>query len=107
MLLAGFEPTIPASERPQTHTFDRAATGISEDIYYTILPLDNVQSNRPKHVAHTCRIYYILISRVFLNIKFEYSYVTQWSDAPEVETCRQVKDITLVSCVDGNLFHSL
>ena len=24
---AGFEPTIPASERPQTHAFDRAATG--------------------------------------------------------------------------------
>jgi hypothetical protein len=24
----GFEPTIPASERPQTHALDRAATGI-------------------------------------------------------------------------------
>jgi hypothetical protein len=24
---AGFEPTIPASERPQTHALDRAATG--------------------------------------------------------------------------------
>ena len=23
----GFEPTIPASERPQTHALDRAATG--------------------------------------------------------------------------------
>ena len=27
MLLAGFEPTIPASERPQTHVLDRVATG--------------------------------------------------------------------------------
>jgi hypothetical protein len=26
---AGFEPTIPASERPQTHSLDRAATGTS------------------------------------------------------------------------------
>jgi hypothetical protein len=26
---AGIEPTIPASERPQTHALDRAATGIS------------------------------------------------------------------------------
>ena len=26
---AGFEPTIPASERPQTHALDLAATGIS------------------------------------------------------------------------------
>jgi hypothetical protein len=25
---AGFEPTIPASERPQTHALDCAATGI-------------------------------------------------------------------------------
>jgi hypothetical protein len=24
----GFEPAIPASKRPQTHTFDRAATEI-------------------------------------------------------------------------------
>ena len=29
MLPVGFEPTIPASERPQTHTLDRAATGIA------------------------------------------------------------------------------
>jgi len=28
LLPMGFEPTIPASERPQTHAFDRAATGI-------------------------------------------------------------------------------
>ena len=27
---AGFKPTIPASERPQTHALDRAATGISD-----------------------------------------------------------------------------
>jgi hypothetical protein len=28
MPLSGFEPTIPANERPQTHALDRAATGI-------------------------------------------------------------------------------
>ena len=27
MLPAGFEPTIPASERPQAYALDRAATG--------------------------------------------------------------------------------
>ena len=27
MLSTGFEPAIPASERPQTHALDRAATG--------------------------------------------------------------------------------
>jgi hypothetical protein len=25
---AGFGPSLPASERPQTHTFDDAATGV-------------------------------------------------------------------------------
>jgi hypothetical protein len=30
---AGFEPRIPASERPQTHALDRAATGISYTQY--------------------------------------------------------------------------
>ena len=28
MTPAGFEPKIPANERPQTHALDRAATGI-------------------------------------------------------------------------------
>jgi hypothetical protein len=30
---AGFEPTIPPSERPQSHTLDRAATGIGIIIF--------------------------------------------------------------------------
>jgi hypothetical protein len=29
---AGLERTIPASERPQTHTLDRAATGIGYEV---------------------------------------------------------------------------
>ena len=28
MAMAGFEPAVPTSERPQTHAIDRAATGI-------------------------------------------------------------------------------
>jgi hypothetical protein len=41
MLSAGFEPTISASERPQTHASDRAATGvILKSIHkYTILEI--------------------------------------------------------------------
>jgi hypothetical protein len=30
----GFEPTIPVSERPQTHVLDRAATGIGHVVAY-------------------------------------------------------------------------
>jgi hypothetical protein len=33
---AGFEPAIPASERPQTHALDSAATGIGEFDLQTI-----------------------------------------------------------------------
>jgi hypothetical protein len=32
MSSAGFEPTIPASERPQTHALDRAANGIESNV---------------------------------------------------------------------------
>jgi hypothetical protein len=33
MLPQGFEPAIPASERPQTHALDRTATGIGHIRY--------------------------------------------------------------------------
>jgi hypothetical protein len=33
MIPPGFEPTIPASERPQTHALHRAATGIGNSLY--------------------------------------------------------------------------
>jgi hypothetical protein len=36
-LLAGFEPTIPSRERPQTHTLDHAATGIGFDTTYQFI----------------------------------------------------------------------
>ena len=32
----GFEPTIPAGERPQTYAFDRAATGTGLLLLYSI-----------------------------------------------------------------------
>jgi hypothetical protein len=31
MPLAGFEPVIPATKRPQTYALDRAATGMGYD----------------------------------------------------------------------------
>jgi len=31
----GFEPTIPASKRPQTHVFDRACLGSASSIYFS------------------------------------------------------------------------
>jgi hypothetical protein len=33
MTLAGFEPVIPASERPQTHALDRAIIGIGIHLF--------------------------------------------------------------------------
>ena len=47
-----FEPTIPASERPQTHALDRAATGFDKDhlanlIYkYSRIILTNIFPDR-------------------------------------------------------------
>jgi hypothetical protein len=36
----GFQPTIPASARPQTYASDRAATGIGEWSLVTILDIE-------------------------------------------------------------------
>jgi hypothetical protein len=33
---AGFEPAIPASERPKTHALDCAATGICTEVYHAV-----------------------------------------------------------------------
>ena len=48
MLPAGFEPAIPASERPQTNDFDRAATefGVSNT--------DSVNADQAVRVKHHC-----------------------------------------------------
>ena len=36
----GFEPTIPARERPQTYALDRAATGIGLVNFLSVIPLN-------------------------------------------------------------------
>jgi hypothetical protein len=36
-----FEPTIPASEQPQSHAVDRAAWGIGEVISWSIIMITN------------------------------------------------------------------
>jgi hypothetical protein len=44
---AGSEPTIPASERPQTHVLDRATTGIGSSVG------DNPTEISNCHLEHT------------------------------------------------------
>jgi len=43
---AGFEPAIPASERPQTHALDRAATGMCDELH-RFSKLDAVEVPHP------------------------------------------------------------
>jgi len=42
---AGFEPTIPANERTQTQTLDRAETGIDPRFHYCHIFQDNWTSS--------------------------------------------------------------
>jgi hypothetical protein len=37
MRSAGFEPVVPVSKRPQTHSLDRAATGIGWNLFYPVI----------------------------------------------------------------------
>jgi hypothetical protein len=59
---AGFEPAIPASERPQTHALDRAATGIG---YRT--RASAVRGRRLMAWAIARLQYNIFLSTIFLN----------------------------------------
>jgi hypothetical protein len=49
---AGFEPAIPASEWPQTHALDRAATGIA-DALKVIIATETLQPSQ----QDLCRLY--------------------------------------------------
>ena len=53
MPLAEFEPAIPVSERPQTHTLDRAVTDMGK---YYIYPthIYEAQSNNTLFIARQC-----------------------------------------------------
>jgi hypothetical protein len=58
MFPAGFDPSLPASERPQTHALDRVATGIG---------VSNVGVNKPRkirwarHVAQNRSAYVFIV----------------------------------------------
>jgi len=61
---AGFEPTIPASERPHTHTLDRAATGTGND-YVTITIRQTIKITSNYRGTSPClRMYRISFSQV-------------------------------------------
>jgi len=48
---AGLEPTIPASERPQTHAVDRTATGIGIESVRSVISTEvhNIYFNYVSH----------------------------------------------------------
>ena len=55
MTPAGFEPTIPASDRPQTHALDRAATGMGQllifktsNFFLHVVLSDNTTTKEPR-----------------------------------------------------------
>jgi hypothetical protein len=51
---AGFEPTIPASERPQTHALDSAATGIG------------IETCRTNKIMHQSELYCDVLNPDFI-----------------------------------------
>jgi hypothetical protein len=48
MPAVGFEPTIPANERPQTHALDRAAAGIDINLAPFLVQQFNFRSKENK-----------------------------------------------------------
>ena len=59
MPLTGFKTAIPASKRPQTHTFDRATTGIG-NLWWNIQNIRNIWWRNP--VIQFLRTYTSLVN---------------------------------------------
>jgi len=57
MPFAGFEPTIPASERPRTHALDRVATGIGRvTVYKAQIKMHGVTSQNAVVLNKECEV---------------------------------------------------
>ena len=54
---AGFELTIPASERPQTHALGRAATGIGVCLFNPLTPNDHYSDHTAPLTSKRCILY--------------------------------------------------
>jgi hypothetical protein len=85
---AGFEPTIPASERPQTYDLDRAAIGMGLllPIAYQILNLEKLSKRNSDKASYACRSFTHLdkvlwqrTKEVFLVVSAEEEQLKGWS----------------------------
>jgi hypothetical protein len=63
----GFEPMIPASERPQTYALDRAATGIGPDVYHTFIFTRKVRNDNDTDISRSPTQKEILQDRSYMN----------------------------------------
>jgi hypothetical protein len=81
MSLAGFEPNFPASERPQTYTLDRSATGIGSRPKYSRI-LGCFKSNSNLLISYP--VVGIPIGPVFLMVVVKkVLYETEWDKAEQ------------------------
>ena len=108
---AGFEPTIPASERSQTHALDRAATGI---VYWNInvcnlkivnMALENGHLPLSATTVSICSLYVVILFLALgysnrsvaqstrqgcLNVKYAHAHAVVTSRHPnKIQTNRQ------------------
>jgi hypothetical protein len=69
MAPAGFEPTISAGERPQTHDLDSAATGTGESLQ--ILQV-NTELCRQKWFAYKRLFYDLFYLEIYVHIDYAF-----------------------------------
>jgi hypothetical protein len=80
--LAGFEPAIPASERPQTHALDRASTGIGPFLRIVLVKF--------------CRYCKIKTSRCITFVRWQHAF--GWDRSLSVfHSTNKLKRLTLLS----------
>jgi hypothetical protein len=75
---AGFEPTIPASERPQTYALDLAATGIGRQNTYVTVKFEFLREVLMNTVLRDMTPCKPPFRRVFLHPYSGYFEITWW-----------------------------
>jgi len=89
---AGFEPTIPASEQPQTHALDGATAGITI-FFFTFLYLWTILNRVMKKSNDILLIYLLRLILHTYYIHITYIIYNDNDRFKKVETCRFIKHL--------------
>jgi len=96
---AGFEPTIPASKRPQTHALDRAATGVGHNLKLGLLQTKHLTNSDKWKEGHA-----LTETHIFDRIS---DRICMLSTRPSSPLLRDSTHTAQVNCIFFSKWHNI